>query len=108
MKEPAYYDNVYDLVRLIPRGRITTYGAIANFLDLGSARMVGWALNQCLHDGDVPAHRVLNRRGELSGRMHWKPPERMQEMLEAEGMVVKNHQVQDFEERLWLPESLLD
>lgn len=108
MAEPTYYENVYDLVRLIPRGRVTTYGAIANFLGLGSARMVGWALNQCLHDGDIPAHRVINRKGELSGRMHWSPPERMQEMLEEEGLVIKDHQVQDFKEKLWSPERLLD
>lgn len=108
MAEPKYYENVYDLVRLIPRGKVTTYGAIANFLSLGSARMVGWALNQCLHNGDVPAHRVVNRKGALSGRMHWSPPEKMQQNLEAEGIVVKDHQIQNFEACLWSPETLLE
>jgi len=108
MAEPTYYENVYDLVRLIPHGRVTNYGAIANFLGLGSARMVGWALNQSHHIGDVPAHRVINRKGELSGRAHWNPPELMQKLLEDEGIVVKNHQVQNFDEKFWSPDSLLE
>ena len=107
-KEPTYYENVYDVVRLIPRGRVTTYGRIADFLTLGSARMVGWALNQALHRGDVPAHRVVNRKGELSGRIHFSTPTLMQELLEAEGVVVVDHQIQGFKELLWSPTSLLD
>lgn len=108
MAEAKYYNDVYDVVRLIPKGKVTTYGAIAAFLGLGSARMVGWALNQSHHIGDVPAHRVVNRKGELSGRAHWNPPQRMQELLEAEGIIVKDHQIQNFSECLWSPERLLD
>ena len=107
-KEPTYYENVYDVVRLIPSGRVTTYGRIADFLTLGSARIVGWALNQALHRGDVPAHRVVNRKGELSGRIHFSTPTLMQELLEAEGVVVVDHQIQGFKELLWSPTSLLD
>ncbi|PSR13567.1 MAG: cysteine methyltransferase [Bacteroidetes bacterium] len=106
--EPTYYENVYDVVRLIPPGRVTNYGAIADFLALGSARMVGWALNQAIHTGDVPAHRVVNRKGELSGRTHFATPTRMQELLEAEGMVVKDDTVVDFDRYFWSPTALLE
>ena len=107
-KQPTYYENVYDVVRLIPAGRVTTYGSIADFLALGSARMVGWALNQGLHRGDVPAHRVVNRKGELSGRLHFQTPTLMQELLEKEGVVVQDHQVQDFDQVYWSPTELLE
>ena len=103
-----YYDQVYDVVRLIPPGRVTTYGAIADFLALGSARMVGWALNQSFTLNDVPAHRVVNRKGELSGRMHFATPERMQQLLEAEGIPVVEHRVVDFDHYFWSPISLLE
>jgi len=108
IKKTHYYDDVYDVVRLIPRGRVSTYGAIADYLALGSARMVGWALNQCAKhaDSNVPAHRVVNRKGELSGRLHWSPPENMQKSLESEGISVTDHCVDDFEERFWHPEAL--
>ena len=106
-EEPTYYEQVYDVVRCIPPGRVTNYGAIADFLTLGSARMVGWALNQAIHTGDVPAHRVVNRKGELSGRIHFSTPTRMQELLEAEGVVVVDHQVRDFERVFWSPTELL-
>ncbi len=108
MAEPKYYENVYDVVRLIPRGRVTNYGAIADFLTLGSARMVGWALNSAIHQGNVPAHRVVNRKGELSGRIHFSTPTRMQELLEAEGVVIVDHRVQDFDQHFWSPTSLLE
>lgn len=107
-EQPKYYENVYDVVRLIPSGRVTTYGSIADFLTLGSARMVGWALNQALHRGDVPAHRVVNRKGELSGRIHFATPTLMQELLESEGVKVVEHKVDNFDERYWSPTSLLD
>ena len=106
-EEPTYYEQVYDVVRCIPPGRVTNYGAIADFLTLGSARMVGWALNQAIHTGDVPAHRVVNRKGELSGRIHFSTPTRMQELLEAEGVVVVDHRVRDFERVFWSPTELL-
>lgn len=100
---PPYYESVYAIVRLIPAGRVTTYGAIADALSLGAARMVGWALNQAIHDGDVPAHRVVNRKGELSGRGHFSPPERMQALLEAEGVAIENHTVIHFDQCFWSP-----
>ncbi|MEM1217226.1 MAG: MGMT family protein [Bacteroidota bacterium] len=108
MAVPKYYEDVYDVVRLIPAGRVTNYGAIADFLTLGSARMVGWALNQAIHQGDVPAHRVVNRKGELSGRTHFGTPTRMQELLEAEGVVVKNDKIVDFDAYFWSPTALLE
>ena len=68
----TYFEAVYDVVRTIPKGRVTTYGAIADFLALGSARMVGWALRQSFDDAlPIPAHRVVNRQGELTGRLHF-------------------------------------
>lgn len=102
-----YYENVYDVVRLIPRGRVTTYGAIADFLTLGSARMVGWALFQNLADTSVPAHRVVNRRGELSGRNHFATPTTMQTLLEQEGIEVADNRVINFTELFWSPTELL-
>lgn len=106
---PSYYDLVYDVVRQIPVGRVTNYGAVADYLALGSARMVGWALNQCSHSVDgVPAHRVVNRKGELSGRHQFPTATAMQDRLEAEGIVVSNDTVQDFAELLWHPEELDD
>ncbi len=100
---PTYWENVYDVVRCIPSGRVSTYGLIADFLTLGSARMVGWALNNCHGREDVPAHRVVNRKGELSGRHHFSPPEIMQALLESEGIKVVNDSVQNFENVVWKP-----
>ncbi len=98
-----YIEEVYDLVRLIPHGRVTTYGTIATFLHLGSARMVGWALNQCHSDPTIPAHRVVNRKGELSGRNHFETPTAMQERLATEGVVVEDNKIQNFESYFWQP-----
>ena len=108
MGEQSYFEQVYELTKLIPKGRVSTYGAIADALALGSARMVGWALNKSFHLGDVPAHRVVNRKGELSGRHHFDPPSRMQALLEQEGIVVKDDKVVDFKQLFWHPASLLD
>lgn len=104
---PPYYEQVYDVVRLIPEGRVSTYGAIADFLTLGSARMVGWALFRNILTPDVPAHRVVNRKGELSGRNHFTTPTLMQERLEAEGVEIANDRVVDFNNRFWSPTELL-
>ena len=103
----AYIEQVHDVTRLIPPGRVTTYGAIADFLTLGSARMVGWALFNSLRADDVPAHRVVNRKGELSGRNHFATPTLMQEMLEAEGVSVTNDRVDQFDRLFWPPTDLL-
>jgi methylated-DNA-protein-cysteine methyltransferase-like protein len=108
MKEqPSYYDLVYAVVREIPRGRVTNYGAIADFLALGASRMVGWALNNVKFGDQVPAHRVLNRKGELSGRHHFNPPSLMQQLLESEGIVVEDDQVVDFKGIFWSPAEAL-
>lgn len=104
----AYIAQVHDITRLIPPGRVTTYGAIADFLTLGSARMVGWALFNSLSGDEIPAHRVVNRKGELSGRNHFTPPGLMQQRLEAEGITVRDDRVVDFATRFWPPTDLLD
>ncbi|MEM9918071.1 MAG: MGMT family protein [Bacteroidota bacterium] len=108
MAEKNYVEDVYEVTRLIPRGRVSTYGAIADYLALGSARMVGWALNRAFNDKHVPAHRVVNRKGELSGRHHFPSPGMMQELLEAEGVVVVDDQVRDFKELFWHPATELE
>src|SRR3954469_14598924 len=108
-KKPAanysFFENVYDVVRLIPKGRVTSYGAVAKYLGTGkSARMVGYAMNaSALQVPPVPAHRVLNRNGMLTGKHHFGKPDQMQKMLEAEGIKVKKDQVQDFERLFWDP-----
>jgi methylated-DNA-protein-cysteine methyltransferase-like protein len=108
MKDPSFFEKVYDVVRLIPYGRVTSYGAIAAYLGTkGSARMVGWAMNAS-HSAkeNVPAHRVVNRNGLLTGKHHFGTPTIMQQLLESEGIVVIDDQVQDFEKIFWDP--LLD
>jgi len=103
MDKTSFFQDVYDVVRLIPKGRVTSYGAIANYLGTkGSSRMVGWALNSSIGK-DIPAHRVVNRSGLLTGKKHFGDPNRMQELLEKEGIKVKNNQVQDFDKLLWDP-----
>lgn len=104
-----YIEDVYAVVRSIPKGRVTTYGAIADFLTLGSARMVGWALrHSSIMDGPIPAHRVVNRQGQLTGRLHFQDPRYMQRTLEKEGVTIKNDKVQDFDKHFWHPaENLL-
>lgn len=100
---------VYEVVRLIPPGRVCSYGAIARFLGTGrSARMVGWAMNAS-HGifPAVPAHRVVNRNGMLSGKMHFGNEHRMQELLEAEGLRIIEDQVQDFDGVFWDPSKEL-
>jgi methylated-DNA-protein-cysteine methyltransferase-like protein len=100
-----FFLNVFDVVRLIPKGRVTSYGAIAKYLGTGrSSRMVGWAMNAShAQKKSVPAHRVVNRAGLLTGKMHFTPPERMQELLEKEGIKVKKDQIQDFKKHFWDP-----
>jgi methylated-DNA-protein-cysteine methyltransferase-like protein len=90
----SFFNDVWDVVRQVPRGRVTTYGAIAQYLGTRmSARMVGWAMNAAHVLPDVPAQRVVNRNGMLSGKAHFGSPTRMQELLEDDGVVVKNDQV---------------
>ncbi len=103
MKKRNYVQDVYEVTSLIPFGRISTYGAIANYLELGSARMVGWALNKSFTEGNVPAHRVVNRKGELSGRNHFPSPTMMQELLENEGFIITENVIEDFKKHFWDP-----
>jgi|SRR6185436_7391609 len=99
-----FFDDVYEVVKLVPKGRVTSYGAIARYLGTGmSARMVGWAMNAVPKGSKVPAHRVVNSQGLLTGRHHFKPPSAMQERLKKDGVKVVRHQVKDFGERFWDP-----
>jgi probable rRNA maturation factor len=105
LKDDHYFDRVYDVVRCIPKGKVCSYGIIADYLSLGSARMVGWALNQLEgHVTDIPAHRVVNVKGELSGRLKFGDGgERMGKLLIKEGVKIKNYKVQNLESYLWHP-----
>ena len=103
-----FFNDVYDVVRLIPEGRVTSYGAIANFLGTKmSARMVGWAMNASHGMPDVPAHRVVNRQGMLTGKMHFSSPSLMQSLLENEGVIVIDDKVQEFSRVFWDPAAEL-
>lgn len=104
-KEQNFFENVYDVVRQIPKGRVTSYGAIANYLGTkSSARMVGWAMNGAHHvKPGVPAHRVVNRNGMLTGKNHFATPEAMQELLEKEKIKVEEDTVVEFEKLFWDP-----
>ncbi len=109
MEKNHYFDYVYEITSAIPKGRVSTYGAIADYLSLGSARMVGWALNKCHNSPTpVPAHRVVNSKGELSGRLMFESPTRMQEMLESEGVEVVKDKVVDFKTHYWHPQEMED
>ena len=103
--EQSFYDQVFELVRLIPKGRVTSYGAIAKSLGAGgSARMVGYAMGHAnLAHPAIPAHRVVNSAGLLTGKFHFKTPDLMQELLEKEGIVVKGDKIQDFKKCFWDP-----
>jgi methylated-DNA-protein-cysteine methyltransferase related protein len=107
-KDESFFTLVYDVVRQIPRGRVTSYGAIAACLGTKlSARMVGWAMNSA-HDPSlkIPAHRVVNRNGMLTGKMHFGDPGEMQRRLEKENIKIVDDQVQDFQKVFWDPSEL--
>ncbi len=101
----SFFENVWDVARLVPRGRVTSYGAIARYLGTGrSARMVGWAMNAVDKvKPKVPAHRVVNSQGLLTGKHHFKTPTQMQELLEKEKIKVLNDQVVDYKKLFWDP-----
>lgn len=108
-KALSYFEDVYSVVRQIPKGRVTSYGAIANYLGTKSgARLVGWAMNGA-HNviPKVPAHRVVNRNGMLSGRAHFETPTAMEEALAKEKIVVKDNTIQNFEKVFWDPATEL-
>ena len=99
-----FFDQVYQVARLIPKGRVTSYGAIAKYLGAAkSSRIVGYAMNSSFSLKNVPAHRVVNRNGLLTGKMHFETPDKMQQLLEAEGIKVKDDKVQDFKSVFWDP-----
>lgn len=104
-KEESFYDKVYEVTRKIPFGKVTSYGAIAEFLGRkGSARMVGYAMNNAGNHPDVPAHRVVNRNGLLTGKHHFSPPDLMNQLLENEGIKIENDKIINFKEVFWKPE----
>ncbi len=104
-KDASFFELVFDVVRQIPKGKVTSYGAVAAALGAkSSARMVGWAMNDSHRiRPKVPAHRVVNRVGLLTGKIHFDPPQKMQELLEKEGIKIVDDQVQDFEKKFWDP-----
>lgn len=110
MKEKNdFFDQVYQVVRLIPKGRVTSYGAIAKYLGAAkSSRVVGYAMNASHIMEDIPAHRVVNRNGLLTGKMHFETPDAMQKALEAEGIKVKDNQIQGFDTVFWNPMEELE
>lgn len=104
----SFFDDVFEVVKLIPKGRVTSYGAIAAYLGTRmSSRMVGWAMNAAHGDKKVPAHRVVNRVGLLTGKHHFTPPSSMQKRLEEEGIKVLKDKIQDFHRHFWDPSKEL-
>ncbi len=105
MQEKTFFEKVYDVVRLVPEGRVTSYGAIAEAIGAKkSARMVGYAMNNAHNISPyIPAHRVLNRKGLLTGKHHFSTPNQMEELLLTEGIEVRNNQVLNFKEIFWNP-----
>lgn len=99
-----FFDKVYQVAQQIPYGRVTSYGAIARYLGAArSARMVGWAMNNAGDMPEVPAHRVVNRNGVLTGKHHFMGTNLMQDLLESEGLIIKDNQVQNFKKHYWDP-----
>ena len=105
----SFFEKVFQVVKHVPYGRVTSYGAIANYLgSKGSARMVGWAMNAS-HSAkeSVPAHRVVNRNGLLSGKHHFGSPDIMQQLLESEGLIIEEDKIIDFNKYFWDPQKEL-
>jgi methylated-DNA-protein-cysteine methyltransferase related protein len=101
-----FFADVYEVVKLIPKGRVTSYGAIAHYLGTKSgARMVGWAMHGC--PKGVPAHRVVNSAGLLTGKHHFKTPDAMEKLLKKEGVQVVNNRIQQFADHFWNPSTEL-
>ena len=109
MADDNFFERVYAVVRQIPYGKVTSYGAIAKALGTArSARMVGWAMNASHSLEDVPAHRVVNRNGLLTGKLHFDGTNLIQQLLENEGISVIDNQVIDFDKHFWVPEMQVD
>jgi methylated-DNA-protein-cysteine methyltransferase related protein len=107
--EESFFNRVYEVVKLVPYGKVTSYGAIARYLgSAGSSRMVGWAMNNShSQQGDIPAHRVVNRNGMLTGKFHFGSPGLMQQLLENEGMSIVDDCIQNFPSHFWDPSKEL-
>ncbi|MBT3587082.1 MAG: MGMT family protein [Flavobacteriaceae bacterium] len=107
-KDIGFFEKVYEVAAKIPHGRVTSYGAVAKYLGSPkSARMVGWAMNASHNNPNVSAHRVVNRIGLLSGKHHFGGTNLMQQLLESEGVVVEENQIQNFEKYFWDPQKEL-
>lgn len=108
-KHKDFFQQVFEVVKLIPKGRVSSYGAIAKYLSSPKAsRMVGWAMNASHKVPNIPAHRVVNRNGILTGKAHFNPPEAMEKALMNEGIVVKNDKIVDFKAVYWDPNEELE
>jgi methylated-DNA-protein-cysteine methyltransferase-like protein len=109
MNNESFFELVYEIVKKVPAGKVTTYGAIARFIGSPqSARMVGWAMNSTLRCMEfIPAHRVVNRNGMLTGKHHFRHENLMQELLESEGIKIEKDQIIDFEKHFWDPNKEL-
>jgi methylated-DNA-protein-cysteine methyltransferase-like protein len=104
-----FFQKVYEIAKQIPYGKVTSYGAIAKYLGAArSARMVGWAMNASHNMDDVPAHRVVNRKGLLTGKHHFDGSNLMQQLLESEGIIIENNQIQQFKSFFWDPNKELN
>jgi len=104
MSKKDFFSKVYEIVKTIPAGKVTTYGLIAKKVGIpSSARTVGWALNSCHNDSSIPAHRVVNRNGYLTGKHHFKGFDLMRQLLENEGIRIIDDKVMDFKNKLWTP-----
>jgi len=104
MANTGFFERVYEVARQIPYGRVTSYGAIANFLGMPkSARMVGWAMNASKNDDSVPAHRVVNKNGLLTGKNHFEGSNLMAQLLESENIKIYNNKITDFDNIYWNP-----
>jgi len=103
-EKPSFFNDAKAIAKLIPKGRVCSYGMIAKYLGAAkSARMVGWAMNGIKPEENIPAHRVVNRKGLLTGKKHFNGAKTMQELLEAEGIQVIDHQIQNLEQVFWDP-----
>lgn len=99
-----FFKNVYEVVKLIPPGKVSSYGAIAKYLGTNkSARIVGWAMNNSHHDPSIPAHRVVNRNGLLTGKHHFHGEKTMEDLLKKEGVLVRNNRIENFTNVFWDP-----
>ena len=108
MSKNDFFDKVYKVVRQIPEGKVTSYGAIANYLGVKkSARLVGWAMNASHRDNSIPAHRVVNRVGLLTGKHHFGGTKIMQQLLENEGILIKENKILNLELHFWDPRNEL-